>query len=82
MLIYNIETLFNLTKKIKEIVISPNDLSNFNVTIKIDDKMLKKLNEEFYYRNNPSTKYEDFNNIDEINVNINDISFKFIKKED
>jgi hypothetical protein len=57
---------------------------NFNdieVTFKVDKNMLKKVNEDLFFRNNPEADSKDLvNNPDEIVVDIVGVMFKYIEK--
>lgn len=53
------------------------------ITTEVSEKMLYKINEDFYYRN----KKDDDNialpnHVDEVEVTIDNITFRYIKKEE
>lgn len=58
------------------------DYNNINIIIKTPPEMINKINEDFYYRNNPNSSQVELDDVDEIDVNVNDIKFKYIVDND
>ena len=59
-----------------------NGYSNSDMTIVINvhtNELLKKINEDIYYRNKEENNQPINENVDEIDLNINGINFKYIK---
>lgn len=81
MLIPNIDVLCDLTNKINEIF-HGKDLSNMTIVFELDEKSLNRVNEDFYYRNNFDSSFNKTENVDEVNVNIGGVKYKYIKKEE
>ena len=75
----DIEEIIKISSIIKENINKDMDLSSLEVNIYVDKKALRKMNEELYYRNNSVGEPEE---TDEIIVNINDIKFKYVVKEE
>lgn len=75
----DIDGIIKISSIIKENVDKEIDLSSLEVNIYVDKKTLRKTNEELYYRNNSAGEPEE---TDEIIVNINDIKFRYVVKEE
>ena len=75
----DIEEIIKISSIIKENINKDMDLSSLEVNIYVDKKTLRKMNEELYYRNNSVGEPEE---TDEIIVNINDIKFRYVVKEE
>ena len=73
-----IEDIIKLSSIIKENIETDTDLSSLEINIYVDDKALRKMNEELYYRNSSIGEPEE---TDEIIVNINDIKFRYVVRE-
>ena len=59
------------------------DKSNMYIVFEVEEKTLNRVNEDFYYRNNPNAESENYVKADEINVIVDGVMFKYInKKED
>ena len=59
-----------------------NGYSNDSMAIVINvhtNELLKKINEDIYYRNKEENSQPINENVDEIDININGINFKYIK---
>lgn len=80
MLVPNIEVLYALTDKINELF-KGKDISNMCIIFEVDDKTLNRVNEDFYYRNESEGSFDKNEHVDEVNVNIGGVKFKYIKKE-
>lgn len=81
MLVPNIDVLYDLTNKINEMFYGK-DMSNMTITFEVDEKTLNRVNEDFFYRNNPNGEYNKKDKVDEVNVNISGVKYKYIKKEE
>ena len=81
MLVPKLDILYNLTDKINEIF-RGKDISNMTITFELDSKTLNKVNEDYYYRYNLNGDLVKDENVDEINVNIGGVKYKYIKKEE
>lgn len=79
MLVPNLEALYKLTSLINEEFKGKN-LSNMTLIFEVDEKTLNRVNEDFFYRNNPNATHDDYETVDEVNVNIEGIKYKYIKK--
>lgn len=81
MLVPKLDILYDLTDKINEIF-RGKDISNMTITFELDSKTLNKVNEDYYYRYNLNGDLVKDENVDEINVNIGGVKYKYIKKEE
>lgn len=81
MLIPNLETLYKIVFALKK-EFKANDLPKMSIVFEVDEKTLNKVNEDFYYRNNPDADHDNYEIADEVDVNIEGVNFKYIKKED
>ena len=81
MLVPKLDILYDLTDKINEIF-RGKDISNMTITFELDSKTLNKVNEDYYYRYNLNGDLDKDENVDEINVNIGGVKYKYIKKEE
>ena len=79
MILPKIDDLIKIANVITETIGTTCDTSLLEITIGVDKPTLKKLNEEFYYRNNSFGQPDD---TDEIVVKIGDITFKYYVKEE
>ncbi len=62
-------------------ILSENNFSNKGISIAIEVKnkiVLNKINEDIFFRNGGEGKVEE---VDEIDINVNGINFKYIVKE-
>lgn len=63
-------------------ILSENNFSNKDISIAIEVKnkiVLNKINEDIFFRNGGEGKVEE---VDEIDINVNGINFKYIVKEE
>ena len=63
-------------------ILSENNFSNKGISIAIEVKnkiVLNKINEDIFFRNGGEGKVEE---VDEIDINVNGINFKYIVKEE
>lgn len=63
-------------------ILSENNFSNKGISIVIEVKnkiVLNKINEDIFFRNGGEGKVEE---VDEIDINVNGINFKYIVKEE
>ena len=81
MLIPNANHLYKISLALKR-EFKESDLSNMFIIFELDEESLNKVNEDFYYRSNPDAKPENYEIADEVDVKINRINFRYIKKED
>ena len=77
-IITNINELIHFSQVINENFVDL-ELSNMTVLFEVDKRTLKGINEEFYYSNNTTGVPEE---TDEIVITVNNITFKYILKED
>ena len=77
----SIDELIEITQVFKEKLLTKYDLTNMEILFHVDNAVLKKINEELYYRNNPQAT-DNPEETDEIDLNINGIQFKYVLKED
>lgn len=64
-------------------LLSDNGYADVDMEICINvpsDKLLNKINEDLYYRNKTEDKPSFVENVDEINLVVNNIKFRYIKK--
>lgn len=62
-----------------------NGYSDAGITIVINlksDELLNKVNEDFYFKNNNENKQGEIEHVDEIVLNINGITFKYIAENE
>lgn len=52
-------------------------LSDIEVIFRVDKKLIDKINEDFFYRNNPNAEKNEFKSADEVEVIVNQIKFKY-----
>lgn len=72
-----LDNLIELSNLLLENGYSSNDMT---IVINVHtEELLKRINEDIYYRNNKDNNTPINENVEEINVNINDIKFKYIK---
>ena len=63
-------------------ILADNSFSNKGISISIEVKnkvILNKINEDIFFRNGGEGKVEE---VDEIDINVNGINFKYVVKED
>ena len=63
-------------------ILSENNFSNKGISIAIEVKnkiVLNKINEDIFFRNGGEGKVDE---VDEIDINVNGINFKYIVKEE
>lgn len=79
-IIPTVNELYELSVAVKNIF-KNKKFDNISFNIELDEETLNKVNEDLFYRNNPNANKNEFTVADELNVNINDIVFKYTKKE-
>lgn len=80
MVLPKIENLMNIAEFIvKEF--NGADVSNVIIDIQVDNKTLQKINEDYYYRNNPNKEEKIIKDVKEVTVEINGVTFKYVRSE-
>lgn len=79
-MIPRVDDLFNLANAINA-AFGDNDISNMEIIFHVDKEALKKINEDFYYRNGKQTG-EIIEGVTEVNVNISGISVKYVTDDE
>ncbi len=75
----NVDDIIKIAKTFEEEKLFNKDLE---IVITLDDDTHKKLNEELYYRLNENNPDSDLEYGDEIELEILDVNFKFLKNND
>lgn len=80
--IFNVPTIEQLSKLSQIIKDEFSDIKkeNMSIVFELDEELLKQVDEDYFYKINPSATSNDFQPGSEVNVNVNDMKFKFIKK--
>ena len=79
--INKLEDLTSVSKTLFESLEFMYDLSNMEIVFTVDRETLTKINEDMFYICNPaSLAFPD--EVDEINLEINNIKFKYILEEE
>lgn len=76
-MITDLSTLYAISNEIKKNASNSNDLGDMEIVFKVKSlDVLKKINEDFFYRLN--TEGEIDNDITSITLNINGLTFKYV----
>lgn len=79
--INKLEQLTSLSKTLSETLTRTYDISNMEIVFTVDRDTLTRINEDMFYTCNPaSLSFPD--EVDEINLKINNINFKYILEEE
>lgn len=78
-MIPNLNDLFEMASLLNERY-EKTDMSNVVIEFTVSEGMLKKINEEMYYRNGGKS-LGGLKNSDEVVVNIGKYSFRYVKEE-
>jgi len=80
--LYNTPTNEQLFKIANIITSELKDVRKDNITIlfELDEKLLRQIDEDYFFRNNKDAKPSEFIPADEVELTISDIKFKFSKK--
>lgn len=76
-----IPELFDLSSAIQKELGDKYDYNKFKIEITLSDKELRMLDEELFFRNNPTAKKKDFTHADIVTATINNIKYVFNKEE-
>lgn len=77
----NITELFDLSSTIKEQLTEDYVYENISIEIVLNEKELKMLDEELFFRNNPKAKKNEFVHADVVTAMINNIKYVFRKEK-
>lgn len=72
-----LDELFKISETVKN-NLNGLEPENIFVNILVDKTVINKINEEFYYRNNPNAENDSFQNADEVEVIVNGIKFRYM----
>lgn len=77
----NLTELFELSSVIKKQLGNKYDYDNLKIVVILNEKELKMIDEELFFRNNPTASKKDFVHADIVTANINNINYVFNKEE-
>lgn len=78
----NIQELYDLSTVIKDNLKDDYDYKALTITMELNEKELRMIDEEFFFRNNPTAKKKDFFHANIVKAKLNDIDFVFIPKKE
>lgn len=55
---------------------------NMSIIFELNNELLKQVDEDYFYKNNPEAEINNLEPVSEVNIIISGIKFKFITRED
>lgn len=79
--ILTVDDLIKISSVLQNNILNEYDTSNLQITLNVDEKTMKMVNENIFYSNNPNTNQKP-EETDEILINVNNIHFKYVINEE